>query len=406
MTEAVIVSTARTALTKSGRGTFNNTHGITMGAHALQHAMQRASVDPSDVEDVIFGVGYPEGATGFNIGRNIAMGAGCPTSTSGMTVNRYCSSGLQAIAIAAGRIVLDGAPVAAAGGVESISLVQMSGTLNRSFATEENLQARMPALWMTMIETAEIVADRYGVSRERQDEFALLSQQRTAAAQQAGRYDDEIVPLTVNMKVVDRETGEESFVERTADRDECNRPDTTLEGLASLQPVFKDGQRIKQGKYITAGNASQLSDGASACILMSDKEAAKRGLEPLGAFRGLAVHGCDPDEMGIGPVFAVPRLLERHGLTIDDIDIWELNEAFASQAVYCRDTLGIDPGKVNVNGGSISIGHPFGMTGARCAGHLLLEGQRRGAKLGVVTMCVGAGMGAAGLFEIYPSAAA
>jgi acetyl-CoA C-acetyltransferase len=405
MTEAVIVSTARTALTKSGRGTFNNTHGITMGAHALQHAMQRASVDPADIEDVIFGVGYPEGATGFNIGRNIAMGAGCPTSTSGMTVNRYCSSGLQAIAIAAGRIVLDGAPVAAAGGVESISLVQMSGTLNRSFATEENLQARMPALWMTMIETAEIVADRYGVSRERQDEFALLSQQRTAAAQQAGRYDDEIVPLTVNMKVVDRETGEESFVERTADRDECNRPDTTLEGLASLQPVFKDGQRIKQGRHITAGNASQLSDGASACILMSDKEAAKRGLEPLGAFRGLAVHGCDPDEMGIGPVFAVPRLLERHGLTIDDIDIWELNEAFASQAVYCRDTLGIDPEKVNVNGGSISIGHPFGMTGARCAGHLLLEGQRRGAKLGVVTMCVGAGMGAAGLFEIYPSAA-
>ena len=405
MTEAVIVSTARTALTKSGRGTFNNTHGITMGAHALQHAMQRASVDPADIEDVIFGVGYPEGATGFNIGRNIAMGAGCPTSTSGMTVNRYCSSGLQAIAIAAGRIVLDGTPVAAAGGVESISLVQMSGTLNRSFATEENLQARMPALWMTMIETAEIVADRYGVSRERQDEFALLSQQRTAAAQQAGRYDDEIVPLTVNMKVVDRETGEESFVERTADRDECNRPDTTLEGLASLQPVFKDGQRIKQGRHITAGNASQLSDGASACILMSDKEAAKRGLEPLGAFRGLAVHGCDPDEMGIGPVFAVPRLLKRHGLTIDDIDIWELNEAFASQAVYCRDTLGIDPEKVNVNGGSISIGHPFGMTGARCAGHLLLEGQRRGAKLGVVTMCVGAGMGAAGLFEIYPSAA-
>ena len=406
MTEAVIVSTARTALTKSGRGTFNNTHGITMGAHALQHAMQRASVDPADIEDVIFGVGYPEGATGFNIGRNIAMGAGCPTSTSGMTVNRYCSSGLQAIAIAAGRIVLDGAPVAAAGGVESISLVQMSGTLNRSFATEETLQARMPALWMTMIETAEIVADRYGVSRERQDEFALLSQQRTAAAQQAGRYDDEIVPLTVNMKVVDRETGEESFVERTADRDECNRPDTTLEGLSSLQPVFKDGQRIKQGRHITAGNASQLSDGASACILMSDKEAAKRGLEPLGAFRGLAVHGCDPDEMGIGPVFAVPRLLERHGLTIDDIDIWELNEAFASQAVYCRDTLGIDPEKVNVNGGSISIGHPFGMTGARCAGHLLLEGQRRGAKLGVVTMCVGAGMGAAGLFEIFPSGAA
>jgi acetyl-CoA C-acetyltransferase len=406
MTEAVIVSTARTALTKSGRGTFNNTHGITMGSHALKHAMQRAGVDPADVEDVVFGVGYPEGATGFNIGRNIAMAAGCPTSTAGMTVNRYCSSGLQSIAIAAGRIRLDGVPVAAAGGVESISLVQMSGALNRNNATEETLFARMPALWMTMIETAEIVADRYNVSREQQDEFSLLSQQRTAAAQQAGRYDDEIVPLTVQMKVVDKATGEESFIEATADRDECNRPDTTLEGLASLPPVFKDGQQVKEGKYITAGNASQLSDGASACVLMSDKEAERRGLEPLGAFKGLAVHGCDPDEMGIGPVFAVPRLLERHGLTIDDIDLWELNEAFASQAVYCRDTLGIDPDKVNVNGGSISIGHPFGMTGARCAGHLLLEGRRRGAKLGIVTMCVGAGQGAAGLFEIYPSAGA
>lgn len=403
MTQAVIVSTARTALTKSGRGTFNNTHGITMGAHALKRAMERAAVDPADIEDVVIGVGYPEGATGFNIGRNIAIGAGCPTSTSGMTVNRYCSSGLQAIAIAAGRIVQDGVPVAAAGGVESISLVQMTGAINRDNATEAALFARMPALWMTMIETAEIVADRYGVSREQQDEFSLLSQQRTAAAQQAGRYDDEIVPLTVEMKVVDKETGEESFVERTADRDECNRPDTTLEGLAALKPVFKGGQQVSEGKYITAGNASQLSDGASACVLMSDTEAERRGLEPLGAFRGLAVHGCDPDEMGIGPVFAVPRLLERHGLTIDDIDLWELNEAFASQAVYCRDTLGIDPDKVNVNGGSISIGHPFGMTGARCAGHLLLEGRRRGAKLGIVTMCVGAGQGAAGLFEIFQS---
>jgi acetyl-CoA C-acetyltransferase len=318
-----------------------------------------------------------------------------------MTVNRYCSSGLQAIAIAAGRVVVEGVPVAAAGGVESISLVQLNGSLNRDHMTEEQLFARMPALWMTMIETAEIVAERYGVSRERQDEFALVSQQRTAAAQEAGRYAEEIVPLTARMKVVDKETKEESFVERTADRDECNRPDTTLEGLASLQPVFKGGQQVKEGKYITAGNASQLSDGASACIVMSDKEAARRGVEPLGAFRGFAVHGCDPDEMGIGPVFAVPRLLERHGLTVDDIDLWELNEAFASQAIYCRDTLGIDPEKVNVNGGAISIGHPFGMTGARCAGHLLLEGKRRGAKLGVVTMCVGAGMGAAGLFEIF-----
>jgi len=401
MTQAVIVSTARTALTKSGRGTFNDTHGITMGSHALKHAMQRASVDPADIEDVVFGAGYPEGATGFNVGRNIAMAAGCPTSTSGMTVNRYCSSGLQAIAIAAGRIVTDSVPVAAAGGVESISLVQMNGSLNRDHMIEEDLFARLPALWMTMIETAEIVAERYGVSREYQDEFSLVSQQRTAAAQEAGLFKDEIVPLTAKMKIVDRETKEESFVERTADRDECNRPDTTLEGLASLQPVFKGGQRVKEGKYITAGNASQLSDGASACVLMSDKEAARRGLEPLGAFRGLAVHGCDPDEMGIGPVFAVPRLLERHGLTVDDIDLWELNEAFASQALYCRDKLGIDPAKMNVNGGSIAIGHPFGMTGARCAGHLLLEGRRRGAKLGVVTMCVGAGMGAAGLFEIF-----
>ena len=403
MTKAVIVSTARTALTKSGRGTFNNTHGITMGSHALRHAIERAGVESSDIEDVVFGAGYPEGATGFNVARNIAMAAGCPTSTSGMTVNRYCSSGLQAIAIAAGRIVSDGVPVAAAGGVESISLVQMNGSLNRTHATEKALFSRMPALWMTMIETAEIVADRYKVSREQQDEFALVSQQRTAAAQQAGLYGNEIVPLTVEMKVVDKETGEESFVEHTADKDECNRPDTTLDGLASLKPVFKDGQQIKQGQYVTAGNASQLSDGASACVLMSDKEAERRGIEPLGAFRGLAVHGCDPDEMGIGPVFAVPRLLERHGLSIDDIDIWELNEAFAAQAVYCRDKLGIDPEKVNVNGGAIAIGHPFGMTGARCAGHLLLEGQRRGAKLGVVTMCVGAGMGAAGLFEIYPS---
>ena len=259
----------------------------------------------------------------------------------------------------------------------------------------------MPALWMTMIETAEIVAERYGVSRESQDEFALLSQQRTAAAQEAGRYADEIVPLETTWKKVDKETKEESFAAVVAERDDCNRPDTTLAGLGALQPVFKDGQQVKEGKYVTAGNASQFSDGASACIVMDAREAEKRGLEPLGALRGLAVHGCDPDEMGIGPVFAVPRLLERHGLGIDDIDLWELNEAFAAQAVYCRDRLGLDPEKVNVNGGAISIGHPYGMTGARCTGHLLLEGKRRGAKYGVVTMCVGAGQGAAGLFEIF-----
>lgn len=401
MADAVIVSTARTAMSKSVRGLFNNTHGITLAGHALKHAIERAGVDPAEVEDVILGCAYPEGATGFNIGRNAAMAAGCPSSTAGMTVNRYCSSGLQAIALAAGRVLNEGVPIIAAGGVESISLVQFGGSANRANATEEALFQRMPALWMTMIETAEIVADRYDVSRESQDEFALLSQQRTAAAQQAGRYDDEIVPLETTWKKVDKETKEESFEEVVAERDDCNRPDTTIEGLASLQPVFKDGQQVKEGRYVTAGNASQFSDGASACIVMDGKEAEKRGLEPLGAFRGFAVHGCDPDEMGIGPVFAVPRLLERHGLGIDDIDLWELNEAFAAQAVYCRDQLGIDPGKLNVNGGAISIGHPYGMTGARCTGHLLIEGKRRGARYGVVTMCVGAGQGAAGLFEIF-----
>ncbi len=401
MTDAVIVSTARTAMSKSVRGLLNNTHGITLAGHALKHAIERAGIDPADVEDMILGCAYPEGATGFNIGRGAAMAAGCPSSTAGTTVNRYCSSGLQAIAMAAGRVLNEGVPVMAAGGVESISLVQFGGTLNKGHATDTELFKRMPALWMTMIETAEIVAERYDVSRESQDEFALLSQQRTAAAQEAGLYDHEIVPLETTWKRVDKETGEESFETAVAERDDCNRPDTTLEGLAALRPVFRDGQQVKEGKYVTAGNASQFSDGASASIVMSGREAEKRGLEPLGAFRGFAVHGCDPDEMGIGPVFAVPRLLERHGLTVDDIDLWELNEAFAAQAVYCRDRLGIDPAKLNVNGGAISIGHPYGMTGARCTGHLLLEGRRRGAKYGVVTMCVGAGQGAAGLFEIF-----
>ena len=401
MPGVVIVSTARTALTKSARGAFNNTHGITLAGHALENAIKRAGVSPEDIEDVIMGCAYPEGATGFNIGRNAAMAAGCPPSTAGSTINRYCSSGLQSIAMAAGRVLNEGVPIVAAGGVEQISLVQMGKDVNLSHMTEKALFKRMPALWMTMIETAEIVADRYQVSRESQDEFALLSQQRTAAAQEAGLFADEIVPLNATWKKIDRETKEVSYEDVVADRDDCNRPDTTLEGLASLHPVFKDGQHVKEGKYVTAGNASQFSDGASACVVMNETEAEKRGLQPLGAFRGFAVSGCNPDEMGIGPVFAVPRLLERNGLTINDIDIWEVNEAFAAQAVYCRDKLGIDPEKVNVNGGAIAIGHPYGMTGARCAGHLLLEGKRRRAKYGIVTMCVGAGQGAAGLFEIY-----
>lgn len=401
MREAVIVSTARTPLAKSVRGTFNVTHGITLAAHALKHAIERSGADPAEIEDILLGCGNPEGATGFNLARNAAVAAGCPVTTAGSTINRYCSSGLQAIAIAAGRVVNEGVPVVAAGGVESISLVQFSPNFNSSHATEKNLLRMHPALWMSMVETAEIVADRYGISRERQDQFALESQQRTAEAQQKKLFAAEIVPLTTTWKKVDRDTGEESLEERTAAQDECNRPDTTLEGLAGLKPVFKDGQKVKEGKYITAGNASQLSDGASACVLMEASEAEKRGIDPLGAFRGFAVAGCEPEEMGIGPVFAVPRLLERAGLSIEDIDIWELNEAFAAQYLYCRDELRIDPEKCNVNGGSIAIGHPYGATGARCTGHLLLEGKRRGARWGVVTMCVGAGQGAAGLFEIF-----
>lgn len=399
MRSAVIVSTARTPIGRAFRGAFNDTQSQALGGHVIAAAVKRAGIDPAEIDDVVMGAAAQQGTQGFNVARQAALRAGLPITVSGMTVDRQCASGLMAIATAAKEIIDDGMQIAVGGGLESISLVA-TPAVNRFRAQDPELVAHIPGLYMPMIETAELVAARYNVTREAQDEFALRSQQRTAAGQQAGAFDDEIVPLTTMMNVTDRATGEVSQRKVTLGKDEGNRPETNLDGLSALKPVFANGDVVKVGRFITAGNASQLSDGASASVLMEEAEASRRGLAPLGIYRGMAVAGCEPDEMGIGPVFAVPKLLAKHGLKVDDIGLWELNEAFASQVLYCRDRLGIDPDKLNVNGGAISIGHPYGMSGARMVGHALIEGKRRGVKYVVITMCVGGGMGAAGLFEV------
>jgi acetyl-CoA C-acetyltransferase len=392
MREAVIVSTARTPIGKAYRGAFNNTQAQQLGGHAIRHAVERAGLDPVEVEDVVMGCVLTQGSQGGNIARQAALAAGLPVTTAGMTVDRQCSSGMMAIAVAAKTVIVDNADIVVGGGLDSISLVQ-NEHMNTFRAKDEQLLEVHPHVYMPMIDTAEVVAGRYDVSREAQDEYALQSQQRTAAGQEAGRFDDEIVPLPSNMGVMNKETGEITFKDVVLEKDEGNRPSTTLEGLAGLGPVRENG-------YITAGNASQLSDGASATVVMEASVAEKRGLEPLGIYRATAVVGCEPDEMGIGPVFAVPKLLERTGLKMDDIDLWELNEAFAVQVIYCRDRLGIPNDILNVDGGAISIGHPYGMSGARLVGHALIEGKRRGAKYVVCTMCIGGGQGAASLFEV------